>query len=504
MHVSFTAHNSKLGNSSAGVLAYLDKENDERNSIFFDTKNEDLDLDLNQEYLENQNKFFSNSEDKFYTNSEATNEIDGNISERHKEKESAFFMMNVSPSKQELEHLKGLVSDKMKEEGIDEKFVNNAEKTETGKENLDAIRNDLMHQMLRDYSREVMKEYAENFGREVYNNPENLPNQTEERQIYKEIKNELEERGISKLNTEYVEKFDLEKREELERLSKKETDLTKTEANTLSSNLKKSLESRGISKLNSEYQKEFSRLKVEKAQAIGKDFSTRPLTEKDLVWFAKVEEKRTYKATDRWVQENKKFQKEVKNLESKEKLSKSENAKLQELRSSLHRDKATGEIVKEGMKKGGDQNHIHIVVSRYDKNPNKRHKVSLSPLSHKKKGTQADNLRKEGFDRNNFFAKIENKFDEKYNFQRAYSKTYENFRNRHNTTKLEKIGKQQVKSMLKKPVNMIKNEVMKVSGIQEISKINPLKYIPLKIPATPMQALMSGVKLAKKVIDLGR
>ena len=308
-------------------------------------------------------------------------------------------MMNVSPSKQELEHLKGLVSDKMKEEGIDEKFVNNAEKTETGKQNLDAIRNDLMHQMLRDYSREVMKEYAENFGREVYNNPENLPNQTEERQIYKEIKNELEERGISKLNPEYVEKFDIEKREELERLSKKETDLTKTEANTLSSNLKKSLESRGIPKLNTEYQKEFSRLKVEKAQAIGKDFSTRPLTEKDLVWFAKVEEKRTYKATDRWVQENKKFQKEVNNLESKEKLSKSENTKLQELRSSLHRDKATGEIVKEGMRKGGDQYHIHIVVSRYDKNPNKRHKVSLSPLSHKKSGTQADNLIKEGFDR---------------------------------------------------------------------------------------------------------
>jgi hypothetical protein len=306
-----------LGNSSAGVLAYLDKENEERNSIFFDTKNEDLEFELNQEYLQNQNKFFSNSEDKFYTNSEATNEIDGNISERYKQKESAFFMMNVSPSKQELEHLKSLVSEKMKEEGMDEKFVNNAEKTETGKENLERIRNDLMHQMLRDYSREVMKEYAENFGREVYNNPENLPNQTEERQIYKEIKNELEEREISKLNPEYVEKFDLEKREELERLSKKETDLTKTEANTLSSNLKKSLESRGIPKLNPEYQKEFSRLKIEKAQEIGKDFSTRPLTEKDLVWFAKVEEKRTYKATDRWVQENKKFQKEIKNLKKK-------------------------------------------------------------------------------------------------------------------------------------------------------------------------------------------
>jgi hypothetical protein len=493
-----------LGNSSAGVLAYLDKENEERNSIFFDTKNEDLEFELNQEYLQNQNKFFSNSEDKFYTNSEATNEIDGNISERYKQKESAFFMMNVSPSKQELEHLKGLVSEKMKEEGMDEKFVNNAEKTETGRANLDKIRKDLMHQLLRDYSREVMKEYAENFGREVYTHPENLPNQKEERQISKEIKNELEERGISKFNPEYIEKFDLEKREELERLSKKEEDLTKTEANTLSSNLKKSLESRGIPKLNPEYQKEFSRLKIEKAQEIGKDFSTRPLTEKDLVWFAKVEEKRTYKATDRWVQENKKFQKEIKKLESKDKISLEGKAKIEKLKASLNRDKATGEIVQEGMKKGGDQYHIHIVVSRYDKNPNKRHKVSLSPLSHKKQGNQANNLRKEGFDRNNFFAKIENKFDQKYNFQREYSKTYENFRNRNNTTKLEKIGNRQVKSMLKKPVNMIKNEVMKVSGIQEISKINPLKYIPLKIPATPMQAVMLGVKLAKKVIDLGR
>ena len=146
MHIVFTAHNAMMGISSAGILAYLDKENEERNSIFFESKNEDLDLELSHDYLENQNKFFSNSEGKFYTNSEATNEIDGNISNRHKQKESAFFMMNVSPSKQELEHLKSLVSEKMKEEGMDEKFVNNAAKTETGRANLDAIRNDLMYQ----------------------------------------------------------------------------------------------------------------------------------------------------------------------------------------------------------------------------------------------------------------------------------------------------------------------------------------------------------------------
>jgi hypothetical protein len=31
-----------------------------------------------------------------------------------------------------------------------------------------------------------------------------------------------------------------------------------------------------------------------------------------------------------------------------------------------------------------------------------------------------------------------------------------------------------------------------------------LKNIPLSIPTTPMQAVMLGVKVAKKVIDLGR
>lgn len=148
------------------------------------------------------------------------------------------------------------------------------------------------------------------------------------------------------------------------------------------------------------------------------------------------------------------------------------------------------------------------MVSRYDKTPNKRHKVSLSPLSHKKQGKQANNLRKEGFDRDRFFQKTEGKFDEKYNFQRAYSKSYEHFRNRNTTTKLEKIGKQQVKSMLKKPVRIIKKEVKKVSGLNELSKINPLKYIPLSIPATPMQAVVkvakTVVKLAKKKVDLGR
>jgi hypothetical protein len=51
---------------------------------------------------------------------------------------------------------------------------------------------------------------------------------------------------------------------------------------------------------------------------------------------------------------------------------------------------------------------------------------------------------------------------------------------------------------------MIKNEVIEVSGVNELSKINPLKSISLSIPTTPMQAVKAGVRLAKKVIDFGR
>ena len=46
--------------------------------------------------------------------------------------------------------------------------------------------------------------------------------------------------------------------------------------------------------------------------------------------------------------------------------------------------------------------------------------------------------------------------------------------------------------------DLINIRKLKVSGIQEISKINPLKYIPLKIPATPMQALKTSVGFVKK------
>ncbi|MCS3533131.1 hypothetical protein [Chryseobacterium sp. JUb7] len=63
-------------------------------------------------------------------------------------------------------------------------------------------------------------------------------------------------------------------------------------------------------------------------------------------------------------------------------------------------------------------------------------------------------------------------------------------------------------NILQKPISMVKNELRKTSGINELSKINPLKDIPLNIPATPQQAAIKAAKLAikyaKKAIDLGR
>ncbi|MCS3533133.1 hypothetical protein M2373_004560 [Chryseobacterium sp. JUb7] len=240
--------------------------------------------------------------------------IDNNISDRHNSKSSAFFMLNISPPKQEIDHLKILAESKMAEEGIDQKFILEAEKTDEGKEQISQIKNDLMHQLLRDYSKEVMKEYADSFGREIYTNPDKLPTQTEEKKIYMEINTELESRDLSKINPEFTARYESEKSRQLVKYNKSKNSLSKSELNTLNSDVKKALEKEGISKINPEYQNEFSRLKIKKAKLINKDYSTRKLTEKDLVWFAKVEEQRTYKATDRWVQENKKILSQIKEI----------------------------------------------------------------------------------------------------------------------------------------------------------------------------------------------
>ena len=464
MVVTFTKQNTSISSSTRGIFEYLNKENDERIDEFWENAvDNDLDIEAIDEskIVIEKNLFFNHNfeknEDNYFNEKEASNLIDGNVSSNAKAEQSQFFMLNISPSKAELDHMKKIADIELSTKGISEKEISILEKSEHGQKILYDLRNDLIHQQLREYSKDVMKNYAETFDREVYANPDKLPTQKEEREISKKAKLILDDLKLDKKSKEYSEKF--------------------------------------------------TSLKQDFAKEIGKDLSTRKMTEKDLLWFGKVEEKRSYKATDKWVMQNKKTLKEIGALDPKKDLQ-----KIQSLEKTLNRDRTTNEIVREGMLKGGDNYHVHVVISRYDNCPNKGKKISLSPLAnHKKSQIGLDN--NVGFNRDVFRNKVEQSFDEKFKFQRE--NTYENYKNRRLSTrqKLANNVSNKANILLNKAIAPIKNELINQSGINEIKKLSlqgmiskELGFrIPLKIPLTPLDA---GIKIVKfvtsKIIDASK
>jgi hypothetical protein len=76
--------------------------------------------------------------------------------------------------------------------------------------------------------------------------------------------------------------------------------------------------------------------------------------------------------------------------------------------------------VKQGTEKAGLHLHAHIVQSR--KGADK--KTKLSPTSKHRKSTSKNSI-KQGFDRNEFYNKIENKFDQRYGYDRSVNESFE-------------------------------------------------------------------------------
>lgn len=463
MHISFTRHDPDISQSCKAVTEYLDKENTSREREYEDFM-EDIENHALSDFdkqIERKNLFFSqdnNEQEVFLDQNSATDLIDANVSSRAKERESKFFILNISPSKDELEQLNEIVGAELKIAGIGEKETQLLSQSESGAKQLAIMRNDLMHQCLREYTKDVMRDYAQNFNRKVYNNPGNLPTQKEEKQINSETRKELAEMKIDKRDPQYAQKY--------------------------------------------------QEIREQKAAELGRDLSVRKMTEKDLVWIAKVEEKRTYKGNDKWVIENRKTQREIKKLEA---VDKPDREKIELLKAQLHTDRTTGEIVREGLKKGGQQYHVHVIVSRYDNCPNARYKGSISPLAHHRNSRMAGKSAQVGFDRDSFFKKIEQSFDERFKYERRYSyekfneqkklRTGKNIRTRHATKAV---------SVLSKPV---RDELYKASGAEELQKLNVRTTVsrelgfrvPLSIPKTPLQLATQTVRSAiAKITDTSK
>jgi hypothetical protein len=182
---------------------------------------------------------------------------------------------------------------------------------------------------------------------------------------------------------------------------------------------------------NSQDLKRYTReLMKDYAASFNREINGRPVTVDDIKYFAKIEHQRTFKGTDFQIKENQPYatkilqlKTDIRNIqegraEGNIKRMKKEIAKLE--KQAPHQQ--NGKRITQGMKKDGEQSHIHIIVSRKDAS----NTFSLSPGS-KHKASEVEmhgKTVKRGFDRDTFFAKAEQTFDKAFDYKRNYAESY--------------------------------------------------------------------------------
>jgi len=182
---------------------------------------------------------------------------------------------------------------------------------------------------------------------------------------------------------------------------------------------------------NSEDLKKYTRaIMNDYATSFNREINGKPITVDDIKYFAKIEHQRTFKGTDKQVKENQPFASKI--LQLKTDIRKIEQGQLdgniKKMKSDIAKLEAEAphqqneKRIVQGMKKAGNQSHIHIIVSRKDAS----NSVSLSPGS-KHKASEVEmhgKIVKRGFDRDAFFTKAESTFDKTFGYKRNYAESY--------------------------------------------------------------------------------
>lgn len=239
----------------------------------------------------------------------------------------------------------------------------------------------------------------------------------------------------------------------------------------------------------------------------GFDTTKRKVERKDLLYFAKVEKERTYKHTDKAVLKNRPILDKIEKY--KNSVNPLDKLKIAKLEEQLLRDKHTGEVIKEGVKKGGMQYHCHIVVSRHDATSiNPRDKVSMSPKANHKDGKMYGGA-KVGFHRDNFFKAAEQIFDVKFEYDRPLEQKYSHL-NQVSKSYRQKVGDRAKGELIGK----LQGEIEKVTGVNEIKQeLNPVAKakkeimpipLPTSLPKSKIDLVIKVIKLLKNVsVDKG-
>lgn len=149
---------------------------------------------------------------------------------------------------------------------------------------------------------------------------------------------------------------------------------------------------------------------------------------KDLVWFGRVEKDRYWKYTSPEVKHNKRIDAQMRALlKEPDSLARDMNINMLKKEYILESDVRRGgkQIpIQEMMPKSGINYHIHIVVSRRDK----EQKRSLSPLA-KARSNEKHMINgqecKIGFNRDQFTQKLETSFDRGFSYERMFTDSYQ-------------------------------------------------------------------------------
>ena len=503
MNIKFIAHDAKSSSSCSGLVEYLNKENE------IDTDKVRLQENFfNQEYTESQPLQNIEMDD-------VKDIIDSNRGSR-KLNESNFYMLNISPSKDELKHLEKIAVAELTKREYDK----NSPVYEESKQ-------ELIKMQLKLYTKNLMSEYASNFEREVFINPDKLPNNKEKRALEMETnkiyKDYLKERGIEiKENTNPKEwkelkdlKIILENKKSLkvelslEGFGSKEVSIPKTLLHEQKNGTYKIPQTLYDNKVNEAIEREYGTKKEsiyrDLAHQKGFDLSKRQLTGDDLLWYGKVETQRHYNHKDREVIRNKELLREIE-------IEKNNPEKIKELEAKLNRDPFTKEVIKHDTLKGGDNFHVHVLVSRHDKtNHNARDKISLSPLSAARDKMLLAGKNQVGFNRSAFFKTAEQTFDKKFEYARPINQSYEYFNDKKKNYDIEKSEKELGSKISSGVKNEAKNFIFKYTGLNEVKQqLNPIQSIKEQIPfakiptSFPKSITDLSIKVVRKILDSGK
>lgn len=230
----------------------------------------------------------------------------------------------------------------------------------------------------------------------------------------------------------------------------------------------------------------------------------------DLVYFAKVETIREYKHDEKLVKENKEITAKISALQHQicdEKSGSNDIGKCKDIERHIKDMQATyhrqGEnVIKTGLKKEGLQLHVHVVVSRNDKNQ----KIKLSPFSKSRGGFQKLNGKDvmQGFNRDVFRQSTANHFNEKYQYKSKSNEKYpyksnEKYENRKSKNALGvnpvvfvAANKVAVK-VKRKVINKIKKEALQGHFSEELSAVRNAKTV-ISLIKSPQRTLINMAK----------